>query len=326
MATKKGMLSDKAMMVNCVDYKALPVGFANAEFQGNMSNPYLQGIKTSKYQRAAPKPASADVVAVSNARFIAGNRANNARLILDQYQKEAKEFKPPPVNLAKITRGNKDNADYIFGSVAPYVGPTSPRPPTPRPPTARPPSPPSPPTPQQAVNPMPSSSSGVSRGDLIMTQTIGQRSEQTIDANRLMAAYGSYTPQRQKEIGSKLGEIAQRQGITYTNYGISSQVMKGRRIASQPPDQGAGVVDRTAMVSNLIGILQLRSSNAPLNQIFGVLTPENIQQAQQQRRAGKEPAGSLSVAGTSTDLSDALTQQGVAMPATTKTQSEIEKK
>ena len=109
MATKKGMLSDKAMMVNCVDYKALPVGFANAEFQGNMSNPYLQGIKTSKYQRAAPKPASADVVAVSNARFIAGNRANNARLILDQYQKEAKEFKPPPVNLAKITRGNKDS-------------------------------------------------------------------------------------------------------------------------------------------------------------------------------------------------------------------------
>lgn len=360
MATKKGMLSDKAMMVNCVDYKALPVGFANAEFQGNMSNPYLQGIKTSKYQRAAPKPASADVVAVSNARFIAGNRANNARLILDQYQKEAKEFKPPPVNLAKIARGNKDNDDYIFGRVAPYVGPTSPRPPTP-------PSPPSPPTPprrgralptvpysrppatppvagvgagsvaahlerqkllrrQQAVNPMPTSSSGVSRGDLIMTQTIGQRSEQTIDANRLMAAYGSYTPQRQKEIGSKLGEIAQSQGITYINYGISSQVMKGRRIASQPPDQGAGVVDRTAMVSNLIGILQLRSSNAPLNQIFGVLTPENIQQAQQQRRAGKEPAGSSSVAGTSTDLSDALTQQGVAMPATTKTQPEIEKK
>ena len=102
MATKTGILSDKMLEVNCKDYKALPIGFANSEFQGNMSNPFLPGIKTPKYQRSAPKPVSADVVAVSTARFLQGNRAENARLILDQYQREAKEYTPPPVNLAKI--------------------------------------------------------------------------------------------------------------------------------------------------------------------------------------------------------------------------------
>ena len=341
MATKKGMLSDKAMMVNCIDYKALPVGFANSEYQGNMSNPFLQGIKTSKYQRAAPKPASADVVAVSNARFLAGNRANNARLILDQYQKEAKEWTPPPVNLAMITRGDKDSLDYIFGSAAPYVGPRPPSPPsssgtqTPYRPagmsqdalsvsdrgrqqTLR--------RQQQAVNPNPSSSSGVSRGDLILTQTIGQRADPTINADRLMRAYGSYDSKRQKEIGAKLGDIAQRQGIRYDNYGVSSQVMKGRRIASQPPDQGAGVVDRTAMIGLLLAVLQQRNSNANLDEIFGVLTPANLQQAASSGAGSSSDAGPSSGAGTSTDLSAALTQQGDAMPASSRTQPEIQKK
>ncbi len=98
MATKKGILSDVNTMKNCLDYKSLPVGFANAEFVGTMSNPFLDGIKTPKYQRSAPKPASADIVAVNNSGMFGGNKFVNARKMLDQFQKEARDFKPPPIN------------------------------------------------------------------------------------------------------------------------------------------------------------------------------------------------------------------------------------
>jgi len=188
MATKKGILSDANFNKNCLDYKALPVGFANAEFLGSIRNPFLDGVKTPKYQRSAPKPASADVVAVNNSNMFGGNRAVNARAILDQYQKEAKEWKPPPVSLSAINRNIKDEQDRLSGRNAPDKIPqTAPR------------NPPEmlrmwgnmPPAPIQAVNPQPQSSSGVTRGDLMTKQTIGQRADPTINQDRLIAAYAS---------------------------------------------------------------------------------------------------------------------------------------
>ena len=48
MATKMGILSDRRLQDNCLEYEAFPVGFANADFEGNVGNPFLNGIKTPK--------------------------------------------------------------------------------------------------------------------------------------------------------------------------------------------------------------------------------------------------------------------------------------
>jgi len=99
MALRVGIHSDSRLKDNCLEYNAFPVGFANADFEGGLGNPYLTGIKPPKYQRSAPKPVSADVMAVNSARFMQGNQMSNARAILSQFQKEAKAWKPPPVRL-----------------------------------------------------------------------------------------------------------------------------------------------------------------------------------------------------------------------------------
>ena len=99
MATRVGLLSDKNLRHHCLSYQAFSVGFANADFGGNLGNPFLPGIKTPKYQRSAPKPISADVMAVNRAKFMQGNRFSNAGNILRQYQNEAREWTPPPVKL-----------------------------------------------------------------------------------------------------------------------------------------------------------------------------------------------------------------------------------
>lgn len=282
MATKTGILSDKMLEVNCKDYKALPIGFANSEFQGNMSNPYLPGIKTPKYQKSAPKPVSADVVAVSTARFLQGNRAENARLILNQYQREAKEYSPPPVNLAKINRDIMDKREREN---------------------------------RQAVNLLPRVYSGVSRGDLLTKQTIGQNAEPTLDIDRLISAYSGYSYVKQLQIGGLLGDVFKRENINLSEYQVSSQVLKG--IVS-PQRQAEG--DRIAMIKRGLAALAMRQSNADLDDIFGITPPS----------PSPEPSPAIeSKAGTSTEYSEAPTvqgQQGVAQSSTPTTQTEIEKK
>ena len=99
MAFRTKILSEKKVKDECLSYHAFPVGYANADFEGGLSNPFLTGIKVSKYQRSAPKPVSADVMAVNSAKFMTGNRQQNARNLLSQYQTEVKAWKPPPVNL-----------------------------------------------------------------------------------------------------------------------------------------------------------------------------------------------------------------------------------
>ena len=100
MATKTGILSDSAFSNNCLEYQAFPVGFANADYEGNQPNPFLPGVKMPKYTRAAPKPISADVKAVNASRLLGGG-PKMARAMLNQYQKEAKEWKPPTVTLVE---------------------------------------------------------------------------------------------------------------------------------------------------------------------------------------------------------------------------------
>jgi hypothetical protein len=198
MALKTGILSDKMMRENCKDYSFLPVGFANSEFIGVMGNPYLPGIKTPKYQRSAPRPVSADVMAVEASRFMKGNRAVNARMILDNYQKEVKEYKPPKVSLAKIERDVSDVYENANRQL------------------------------------MPNSSSGITRGDLMHKQTIAVNAEPSLNIDRLISQYSRQSTATQKIIGQKLSKVFEKEGIYWENYNVSSQVLKGQAIKGSP--------------------------------------------------------------------------------------------
>jgi hypothetical protein len=94
MTTRTGILSDKHMRENCVEYSVLPVGYANSIFSGNMGNPNLPGIKPPKYQRSAIKPASADVMAVSLGYRTPGVSADQ---ILESYRLKVKDWVPPKI-------------------------------------------------------------------------------------------------------------------------------------------------------------------------------------------------------------------------------------
>ena len=55
MVTKVGILSDRRFRENCLEYEAFPVGFANADYDGNLGNPFLVGIKTPKVSAVRPQ-------------------------------------------------------------------------------------------------------------------------------------------------------------------------------------------------------------------------------------------------------------------------------
>jgi hypothetical protein len=278
MALKTGILSDKMMRENCKDYSFLPIGFANSEFIGVMGNPYLPGIKTPKYQRSAPRPVSADVMAVEASRFMKGNRAVNARMILDNYQKEVKEYKPPKVSLAKIERDVSDVYENANRQL------------------------------------MPNSSSGITRGDLMHKQTIAVNAEPSLNIDRLISQYSQQSTATQKIIGNKLSKVFEKEGIYWENYNVSSQVLKGQAIKSSPAKQ----INRIEMIRRGLAVLASRGSNANLDEMFGMLSEKSLGlQVRRQPSAG---------AGSSTEMSEAITQQGVAEPAEPPTTPQIEKK
>ena len=286
MASRTGILSDKMMEKNCIDYKILPLGFANSEYSGGLSNPYLQGIKTSKYQMSAPKPVSADVAAVNRARLMVGNRQANARLMLDQYQKEAKEWVAPKVSASAMNRMYKDVARNVAGEII-----------------------------NQVVSILPRSSPGQTFGDSITKQTIGLQSQELSELQkRYIRHYASLPPPRQREIGLELANQLRKDGINLNQYGISAQVLKGQATQKSP----AKAVDRVEQINRTIAAFHTRNSSVNLDGIFGVL-PKDLGSSSLDTQRNVE-------AGSSTEMSIAETQQGVAQPKTTSTQPEIEKK
>ena len=286
MASRTGILSDKMMEKNCIDYKILPLGFANSEYSGGLSNPYLQGIKTSKYQMSAPKPVSADVAAVNRARLMVGNRQANARLMLDQYQKEAKEWVAPKVSASAMNRMYKDVARNVAGEII-----------------------------NQVVSILPRSSPGQTFGDSITKQTIGLQSQELSELQkRYIRHYASLPPPRQREIGLELANQLRKDGINLNQYGISAQVLKGQATQKSP----AKAVDRVEQINRTIAAFHTRNSSVNLDGIFGVL-PKDLGSSSLDTQRKVE-------AGSSTEMSIAETQHGVAQPKTTTTQPEIEKK
>ena len=279
MASRTGILSNESMEEECIDYKALPLGYINSEYSGNLSNPFLQGIKTPKYQRAAPKPASADVVATSVARLVPGNRQVNARKILDAFQRDAKEWKPPPVNLATVNRIQKDVAI------------------------------------RQAVSILPRASSGQTLGSAITKQTIGINSQDLAALQqRYISHYAKLSRESQIEIGNNLIQQLDKDGIDIRDYSVQAQVLKGQRTAASP----AKLPDRIANIERAISAFHFRNSSVNLDEVFGLIPKDLLS-------SSDEEQPSSSVAG-ETFYSEAPTQQGIAQPATTPTQPEIEKK
>jgi uncharacterized protein YfiM (DUF2279 family) len=286
MASRTGILSDKMMEKNCMDYKILPLGFANSEYSGGLSNPYLQGIKTSKYQMSAPKPASADISAVNRARLMVGNRQANARLMLDQYQKEAKEWVVPKVSASAMNRMYKDVARNVAGEII-----------------------------NQVVSILPRSSPGQTFGASITKETIGINSEPLKELqDRYIAHYGSLSPSAQKIIGAELIKQLNRDGIILKDYFLSAQILKGQATKKS----SAKLPDRIQEIKRAIAAFHVRNSSVNLDNIFGVL-PKNLVSSSLDTERDIE-------AGSSTEISIAETQQGVAQPKTTSTQPEIEKK
>ena len=286
MASRTGILSDAMMEKNCIDYKILPLGFANSEFSGGLSNPYLQGIKTSKYQMSAPKPASADIAAVSRARLMVGNRQANARLMLDQYQKEAKEWVAPKVSASAMSRMYRDVARNVAGDII-----------------------------TQAVSILPRSSPGQTLGASITKQTIGLNNEELKSLReRYVSHYASLPPPRQRIVGAELVKQLNKDGIILKDYLLSAQVLKGQATKSSP----AKAVDRVEQINRTIAAFHLRNSSVNLDGIFGIL-PKDLGSSSLDTQRDVE-------AGSSTEMSIAETQQGVAQPKTTSTQPEIEKK
>jgi len=286
MASRTGILSDAMMEKNCIDYKILPLGFANSEYSGGLSNPYLQGIKTSKYQMSAPKPASADIAAVNRARLMVGNRQANAKLMLDQYQKEAKEWVAPKVSASAMSRMYRDVARNVAGDII-----------------------------TQAVSILPRSSPGQTLGASITKQTIGINSEDLASLQqRYVSHYATLPVTLQKILGAELVKQLDRDGIILRDYELSAQILKGQATKTSPAKQP----DRIEQIKRAISAFYLRNSSVNLDNIFRLL-PKDLGSSSLDTQRNVE-------AGSSTEMSMAETQQGIAQPKTTSTQPEIEKK
>tara|TARA_R110000751_G_scaffold273466_2_gene374214 strand:+ start:849 stop:1814 length:966 start_codon:yes stop_codon:yes gene_type:complete len=321
MVSRTGILSNAMMDENCMDYKILPLGFANTNYDGGLSNPFLQGIKTSKYIRVAPKPASADVAAVSSARLMGGNRPAAARAMLDLYRREAKAWTPPPISLEALNRSILDTPSGITmednneplslerrSSLA-----TS-----------------------QAVSIIPTSSSGSTIGTLSLKQTIGTDAQSLATlTDKYMAKYNSMTGGRQAKVGQDILDRAISDNLNLFRFElnpgeskIQSGVIKGKGTLSSPStkfDELGGEGTRPRMVRTAIRAFYTMNSNVDLNQIFGMM-PVNLGKEIARASPGSMSGTDIMSEGGATSLSGASTQQGVAEPATTSYVNLIERK
>ena len=313
MATKTGILSDKMYMTNCEEYKPLPIGFANAHFLGNRPNPNLMGVKTPKYQRAAARPVSADVMAVNMARMSGGpDKFTSARNMLDTYIQEGKTFKPPPVKLKTLEENVEELHQFIFSGkfygdpfeaqgytslkefLTDYYG--------------------------LAAGPVPKIILQ-NRGDAILKQTIstGVNTEDLPDRYFYLARFNSFLRPQKEDVYRRLVRKLRQEGVDTNLYNVGSQPSVG---------------ELESNMNRLLEIVYSRGVVVDLDGMFGMPTTSAVaQQPQPEPQQPEGIAGLVSgivkqVSGTfgGTAASDAPTQQGIAMPSSSTTTQEPEKK
>ena len=302
MATKTGILSDANYMTNCEEYKPLPIGFANAHFVGNRPNPSLMGIKTPKYQRSAPRPVSADVMAVNMARMNPqGNPFMAAREMLDMYIKEGKEFKPPPVKLKSLEENLEELHAFIFsdkyeGDVSEAFGYTSLK---------------------EFIKDYYGLAAGPvpkivlqNRGDNILKQTISTavNTEDLPDRYFYLARFNQVQRPVKEQIYTRMLRQLQQQGVSTNLYLLGSQ---------------PSVADLESNMNRLLEVVYSRGVVADLDSIFQIPTLANLPATTQ---IARQVSGTSDLGGTSTQASVAPTQQGIALSSTSTTTQEVEKK
>ena len=113
-----GILCDKEFEKNCLDYVAMPVGMANAQFSPVPNNPLYDGIKPPKHQQMASRPVSIDVQAVNRSRLIAGDKFVTAGSIMDEIQNDSKNFNPPQVSINQPPPHNEQLASVAQPNVS----------------------------------------------------------------------------------------------------------------------------------------------------------------------------------------------------------------
>lgn len=304
MATKTGILSDANYMTTCEEYKPLPIGFANAHFLGNRPNPNLMGVKTPKYQRAAVRPVSADVMAVNMARMNPqGNSFATAREMLDMYIKEGKKFKPPPVQLKSLDDNLAELYEFLFsgkfeGDPSAALGYTSL---------------------SEFIKDYYGLAGGPvpkvilqNRGDAILKQTISQavNTEDLPDRYFYLSKFNSVLRPEKERIYREMMNAMAQQKITVSKYNLGSQ-----------PNIG----DLESNMNRMLEVVYSRGVVIDLDKIFGMLTERTLPQGGLAGLARQVSSGS-SGAGTSTQASQAPTQQGTAEPSTPQTTQEVQKK
>ena len=301
MALRVGIHSDSRLKQNCLAYNAFPVGFANADFEGGLGNPYLSGIKPPKYQRSAPKPVSADVMAVNSARFMQGNVQQNARGILSQFQQEAKVWKPPPVKLLSAAEEwdrlyemleregeetrifdyqtreevRKERNDNFYSTVQPKLK-------------------------------IPS------RGTQLVVQSIATQAEIPSMDDILWRYQTLASTDIQKAKFNAAKEALKHEGIMLPNLDWTKA-------------QYGTVAERRQQVRYLVERAYAQGSNLNLIDAFTVQVAE-VSEPPVAREGSSSSSIVQAVMGASSAASAAQTQQGIAQPATTQTTQEVEKK
>lgn len=280
--SKTGILGDKRWKENCLEYQALPVGFANANFSGMLGNPYLTGIKTPKYQQSAPKPQSADEMAVNNAKFLKGSRTENASMLLKAYMKEADKFEPPKISLRneidvgeglynELERYGREGEFFDYETREDFLKEVR----------------------TGVSGPIRRTQLVMNRGDQMVRQSIGTQAG--IGERNYEAEFNSKQLPEQKSILSKLEvALAKQKQLSVNSYAVQA-------IGSQPQAQ---------VRKNFAELLRIMLVRGVTGINLDEIMPPNAPPTQSALSSGAGSSGAgTSVAGTSTEMSEVPTMQ-----------------
>lgn len=280
--SKTGILGDKRWKENCLEYQALPVGFANANFSGMLGNPYLTGIKTPKYQQSAPKPQSADEMAVNNAKFLKGSRTENASMLLKAYMKEADKFEPPKISLRneidvgeglynELERYGREGEFFDYETREDFLKEVR----------------------TGVSGPIRRTQLVMNRGDQMVRQSIGTQAG--LGKRNYEAEFNSKQLPEQKSILSKLEvALAKQKQLSVNSYAVQA-------IGSQPQAQ---------VRKNFAELLRIMLVRGVTGINLDEIMPPNAPPTQSALSSGAGSSGAgTSVAGTSTEMSEVPTMQ-----------------
>ena len=227
MVSRTGILSDDYFYKNCIEYMPMPMGFMNAKYRGNFGNPEFPGIKTPKYFQPVSRPVAMDVYASTLAKFMKGNKSDNTRTILNELHRQAKDFIPPEVSLTRLAR---DKLDETKNNVI--------------------------------VRPV--YFSGSSSGSLLTEESIASQSIPIKKQEEYVAIFKKANREEKINMMNKFVKVLESAKINYKNEGISSQVLKGKRIKGS----GADMNIRLKMINDGFRLLKSKGANVDLDRVF----------------------------------------------------------